>query len=224
MRTSFAVLAFSAVAAVSAQRKVYTAADINVNAVTVNQRANWCVAERNTCKVLCQPNPTTNDCNSRALYTLPPPLSPKSNGESDSSSRANWSRQNTLEYSCLCPNGSAPGLEYYEQTMPTFICEKAFEDCIAANVGDKNGQDNCTDTIKSQCGSINAQAGEASGTTTSASASATNAPTGTGSAAAGATTAPSSSSSSAWAAPTANPARYGNAAAVAAIGLFAYML
>ncbi|OHW92530.1 hypothetical protein CSPAE12_08898 [Colletotrichum incanum] len=195
MRTSFAVLALSAVAAVTAQRKVYTAADINVNAVTVNQRANWCVAERNTCKVLCQPNPTTNDCDST-----------------------------TLEYSCLCPNGSAPGLEYYEQTMPTFICQKAFEDCIAANVGDKNGQDNCTDTIRSQCGTINAQANEASGTTTSASASATNAPTGTGSAVAGATTAPSSSSSSAWAAPTANPARYGNAAAVAAIGLFAYML
>ncbi|GKT40190.1 uncharacterized protein ColSpa_00371 [Colletotrichum spaethianum] len=195
MRTSFAVLALSAVAAVSAQRKVFTAADINVAALTVNQKANWCIAERNTCKVLCQPNPTTNDCDS-----------------------------GTLQYSCLCSNGSAPGLEYYEQTMPTFICNQAFEDCIAANVGDKNGQDNCTTSIKSQCGTIDAQANEASGTTTSAAAATTAAPTGTGSAASAATTAPSSSSSSAWAAPTANPARYGNAAAVAAIGLFAYML
>ncbi|KAK1987099.1 hypothetical protein LZ30DRAFT_777860 [Colletotrichum cereale] len=195
MRTSFAVLALSAASAVSAQRKVYTAQDINAAAVTVNQKANWCVAERNTCKVLCQPNPTTNDCDS-----------------------------STLEYSCICPNGSAPGLEYYEQTMPTFICNKAFEDCIAANVGDLDGQTNCTTTIKSQCGTINAQAGEASGSTTSASAAATQAPTGTGSGNAGATQAPSSASSSAWAAPTANPARYGNAAAVAAIGLFAYML
>ncbi|CCF37065.1 hypothetical protein CH063_08487 [Colletotrichum higginsianum] len=195
MRTSFAVLALSAITAVSAQRKIYTAADINVGTVTINQKANWCVAERNTCKVLCQPNPTTNDCDST-----------------------------TLEYSCICPNGSAPGLEYYEQTMPTFICNKAFEDCIAANVGDRAGQTNCTESIRSQCGTVNAQADEASGTTTSASASATNTPTGTGSADAAATTAPSSSSSSAWAAPTANPARYGNAAAVAAIGLFAYML
>ncbi|KAK2058598.1 hypothetical protein LY76DRAFT_593121 [Colletotrichum caudatum] len=199
MRTSFAVLALSAASAVSAQRKVFTASDINVAVLTVNQKANWCVAERNTCKVLCQPNPTSNDCDST-----------------------------TLEYSCLCPNGSAPGLEYYEQTMPTFICNQAFEDCIAANVGDKNGQDNCTTTIKSQCGTINAQADEASGSTTSAAAAATQAPSATGSANAGAnagaTTAPSSSTSSAWAAPTANPARYGNAAAVAAIGLFAYML
>ncbi|KAK2006908.1 hypothetical protein LZ32DRAFT_610800 [Colletotrichum eremochloae] len=195
MRTSFALLALSAASAVSAQRKIFTAADINVAALTVNQKATWCVAERNTCKVLCQPNPTTNDCDST-----------------------------TLQYSCLCPNGSAPGLEYYEQTMPTFICNQAFEDCITANVGNKNGQDNCTTTIKSQCGDMNAQADQASPSTTSASAAATPAPSGTGSDNAGPVTAPSSSSSSAWAAPTANPARYGNAAAVAAIGLFAYML
>ncbi|KAK1996201.1 hypothetical protein LX36DRAFT_126923 [Colletotrichum falcatum] len=194
MRTSLALLALSAASAVSAQRKIFTAADINVAAITVNQKANWCVAERNTCTALCQPIPTTNDCDS-----------------------------NTLEYSCICRNGSAPGLEYYEQTMPTFICNKAFEDCIAANVGNKNGQDNCTTSIKSQCGTINAQASEAS-SPSSTSAAATQAPSGTGSANTGATTAPSSSTSSAWAAPTANPARYGNAAAVAAIGLFAYML
>ncbi|KAJ0151906.1 hypothetical protein CTA2_294, partial [Colletotrichum tanaceti] len=138
--------------------------------------------------------------------------------------RAKSIQQTTLEYSCICPNGSAPGLEYYEQTMPTFICTKAFEDCIAANVGDRAGQTNCTEGIRSQCGTLNAQADEASPTTTSASASATNTPTGTGNADAAATTAPSSASSSAWAAPTANPARYGNAAAIAAIGLFAYML
>ncbi|KAK2022479.1 hypothetical protein LX32DRAFT_192689 [Colletotrichum zoysiae] len=194
MRTSFAVLALSAASAVSAQRKVFTAADINVAALTVNQKAQWCIAERNTCQVLCQPTTKANDCDST-----------------------------TLQYSCLCPNGSAPGLEYYAQTLPTFICYQAFDDCIAANVGDKNGQDNCTTTIKSQCGTIDAQADEASGSTTSAAA-ATQAPSATGSANAGATTAPSSSTSSAWAAPTANPVRYGNAAAVAAIGLFAYML
>ncbi|KAK0379896.1 hypothetical protein CLIM01_02762 [Colletotrichum limetticola] len=182
MRTSLAIVALSALTAVSAQRKVYTAADINVATVSVNQRASWCVAERNTCKVLCEPNPTTNDCDST-----------------------------TLVYSCLCPNGSAPGLEYYEQTMPTFICEKAFEDSITANVGDARGQTNCTDTIKSQCGTINAQADQASGVSTTTTASATSTPTGTNTAAT--TPAASSSSSSAWAVPTANPAHVGNAAA-----------
>ncbi|OHE92315.1 hypothetical protein CORC01_12377 [Colletotrichum orchidophilum] len=195
MRTSLAIVALSALTAISAQRKVYTAADINVGTISVTERANWCVAERNTCKVLCEPNPTTNDCDSTSLV-----------------------------YSCLCPNGSAPGLEYYEQTMPTFICQKAFQDCITANVGDARGQTNCTDTIQSQCGTINAQADQASGASTTATASATSTPSGTGSANAGSTSAASSSSSSAWAAPTANPAHLGNAAAVAAIGLFAYML
>lgn len=38
MRTSLAVVALSALTAVSAQRKVFTAADINVATVSVNQR------------------------------------------------------------------------------------------------------------------------------------------------------------------------------------------
>ncbi|EFQ28918.1 uncharacterized protein GLRG_04062 [Colletotrichum graminicola M1.001] len=196
MRTSFAVLALSAASAVSAQRKVFTAADINVGALTVNEKANWCIAERNTCQSLCDAATKENNCDTT-----------------------------TLQYSCLCSsNGSAPGLEYYEQTMPTFICNQAFEDCITANVGNKNGQDNCTTSIRSQCGTINAQADQASGSTTSATSAATQAPSATGASNAGATTAPSTAVSSAWAAPTADPARYGNAAAVAAIGLFAYML
>lgn len=28
-------------------------------------------------------------------------------------------KQDTLEFVCTCANGSAPGLEYYTQTMPT---------------------------------------------------------------------------------------------------------
>lgn len=38
MRTSLAIVALSALTAVSAQRKVFTAADINVATVSVNQR------------------------------------------------------------------------------------------------------------------------------------------------------------------------------------------
>jgi len=30
--------------------------------------------------------------------------------------------QETLEYDCTCSNGTAPGLEYYIQTMPTVSC------------------------------------------------------------------------------------------------------
>lgn len=131
----------------------------------------------------------------------------------------------SLQYTCTCGNGSAPGLEYYEQTLPTFICTQAFEDCITANVGNARGQQNCTDTIRSQCGTIDAQADEAKPSTTSAAASASGSgnPAGTGGAPQASQIATSSASGS-IAGPTAAPARYGNAAAVAAIGLFAYML
>ncbi|KAF0326332.1 hypothetical protein GQ607_006535 [Colletotrichum asianum] len=195
MRTSFAVLAISAVTAVSAQRKVYSAADINVANVNLQTRASWCTGERNVCNVLCN-RATANECDPA-----------------------------TLNYTCTCSNGTAPGLEYYEQTLPTFICNQAFEDCIAANVGNSRGQTNCTDSIKSQCGTIDAQADSAaSSTTTSAAATGTGSgsTTGTGTGSQSSQT-PASSSSSGHAAPTAAP-RYGNAAAVAAIGLFAYML
>uniref|UniRef100_L2GBF6 Pci domain-containing protein n=1 Tax=Colletotrichum fructicola (strain Nara gc5) TaxID=1213859 RepID=L2GBF6_COLFN len=144
MRTSFSVLAISAVTAVSAQRKVYSAADINVANVNLQTRASWCTGERNVCNVLCN-RATANECDPA-----------------------------TLNYTCTCSNGTAPGLEYYEQTLPTFICNQAFEDCIAANVGNARGQTNCTDSIKSQCGTIDAQADSAaSSTTTSAAATGT---------------------------------------------------
>jgi hypothetical protein len=34
-------------------------------------------------------------------------------------SRADTAHQNTLAYNCTCSNGTAPGLEYYIQTIPT---------------------------------------------------------------------------------------------------------
>ncbi|KAL0936422.1 pci domain-containing protein [Colletotrichum truncatum] len=197
MRTSFAVLALSAIAAVSAQRKVYSNTDVNVAAIDLNLKASWCTGQRNTCNILCD-RTTANDC-----------------------------EPTTLKYTCTCNNGTAPGLEYYKQTIPTFICLQAFEDCIQANVGDSRGQGNCTTNIRSQCGTIDAQENDAATTTTTTSAP-TNTPAGTGSGTTGsgsqASQTPATSSSQAYAAPTAAPARYGNAAAVAAIGLFAYML
>ncbi|KAK3902879.1 hypothetical protein C8A05DRAFT_33380, partial [Staphylotrichum tortipilum] len=63
---------------------------INPGAVKPSIRSDWCNAEYNTCGKLCSGNPTANDCD-----------------------------VNTLEYVCTCSNGSAPGLQYYIQSMPT---------------------------------------------------------------------------------------------------------
>jgi hypothetical protein len=62
--------------------------------------------------------------------------------------------QATLTYSCLCSNGSAPGLEYYKDTLPTNICQKSFALCITAHPDDATGQETCKTTILAKCGTL----------------------------------------------------------------------
>ncbi|KAL2017706.1 hypothetical protein VTK56DRAFT_1731 [Thermocarpiscus australiensis] len=165
---------------------------INPGAVDPSTRSDWCNAEYNTCKLLCGGDPTANECDT-----------------------------DTLDYKCTCSNGTAPGLDYYTQTMPTFICEQAYADCIAANTGNARGQDNCTKTIKDHCGTLDpnkAQVGGGSSETTTSSPSTT-----ATHAASGASHAPSSATSTAAAAPT-NAAHIGNGVALVAAGLFAALL
>lgn len=61
-----------------------------------------------------------------------------------------------LSYKCTCSsNNSAPGLQYYDQTMPTFICKALFSQCIEQHVSDADGQKACTTNINDLCGEIN---------------------------------------------------------------------
>lgn len=63
--------------------------------------------------------------------------------------------QMDLSYKCICgSNNSAPALQYYQQTMPTFICTRLFEDCIQQNIGSADGQEDCTNNINDLCGTI----------------------------------------------------------------------
>ncbi|KAJ9134025.1 hypothetical protein NKR23_g10410 [Pleurostoma richardsiae] len=171
---------------------------IDPNEVTLSTRASWCQGETSVCNTLCDSEPTANSCD-----------------------------PNTLDYSCTCQNGSAPGLEYYLQSLPTFICQQAFADCISANTGSAQGQSNCTTTIGDKCGTLDASNYTAPAASSSAAASSTSSAAATSTAAASATaasgTAAASSSSTAAAAPT-NVQHIGNGAAAVAIGLFAYLL
>ncbi|CAK7208927.1 hypothetical protein SBRCBS47491_000263 [Sporothrix bragantina] len=167
---------------------------IDVSSVPLTTRSNWCSAQGNTCTTLCDNSPTANSCD-----------------------------PNTLDYSCLCQNGSAPGLEYYLQSMPTFICEEAYSECNAQYAGNAAAQKNCTTSIQDQCGTLNPDNyTAAAATTTSATTSATaGKSTGTASTtAASGTAAVTTTSSTAGAVPTA----VGHGAAAVALGLFAYLL
>ncbi|KAJ9156988.1 hypothetical protein NKR19_g3952 [Coniochaeta hoffmannii] len=172
---------------------------INTGALPLSQKASWCQAELNTCNTLCVDAPNANDC-----------------------------QPADLTYQCTCQNGTAPGLEYYTQTIYTFVCNQAFEDCIASNVGNKTGQDACTTNIKDNCGTLDPNdfvAGSGDSSSSSSSASTTSGPTGTGASSTSPTATGSggaTTSASQNAAPTA--AYLGNGAAVFAAGIFAALL
>lgn len=126
MRASTALVAL-AVAAVSAQTNNFTSEldlKINPGSVATQDRAHWCVAQTNTCSLLCENNTKENSC-----------------------------LQEDLSYKCTCAsNNSMPGLQFYTQTMPTFICEANFAECNRQNVGSQDAQAACKSSILSLCG------------------------------------------------------------------------
>lgn len=190
MRQNILLVALSAATVATAQERNFT---VDIAGLDRSLKSDWCAAEYDTCRVLCDNSPTANDCETE-----------------------------TLEYSCKCSNGSAPGLDYYIQTIPTFLCNQAYSDCIAANTQSSRAQDECKTNILSQCGTldptkadVNAPSGDS---TTSAGSSPTNAPSGSGAANSPAST----STSTGGAVPTA--AYIGNGVAMVAAGVFAAML
>ncbi|SPQ18652.1 fb5a936c-9eee-4025-a5ab-dedb53f36f3a [Thermothielavioides terrestris] len=172
---------------------------INPGSVDTSTKTSWCNAEYNSCNLLCGGNLVANLCD-----------------------------VDTLNYNCTCSNGSAPGLQYYTQTIPTFICEQAYADCIAANTGSSRAQDDCKNNIQSKCGTLDpnkVQASSPSSSSAASGASATQGASSSGSASPSASAAQSapSSSTSHGAAPT-NAAYIGNGLAVVAAGVFAALL
>ncbi|KAK4132257.1 hypothetical protein BT67DRAFT_451063 [Trichocladium antarcticum] len=190
MRQNILLAALSALTVATAQTQNFT---INPDDVKPGDRADWCNAEYNTCRLLCGGSMKANACS-----------------------------PTTLDYTCTCSNGTAPGLEYYIQTIPTFICEHVYSECIAANTASSRKQDECKANIKSKCGTLDPTKAQidsgSSDSSSSASSSATKAP-----AASQNQNAPASTSSTGGAAAT-NAALLGNGIAVVAAGVFAALL
>ncbi|KAL7922690.1 hypothetical protein ACQKWADRAFT_292142 [Trichoderma austrokoningii] len=207
MRSSAIFVAIAATA-VSAQGSVPTyKSSLNMtldpNTVPQQQRAVWCQGQTNTCQVLCDNNTDLNDCN-----------------------------QAQLTFDCTCAaNNSAPGLQFYTQTLPTFICQQLFSNCIQTNAGNADGQDQCKSNIQKLCATQNpptiaeiskqADASTAAATTASTTAPASHAST--TAADKSASSSASSTTSKGLAAATMGPAGAG-VFAMAAAGLAAYAI
>ncbi|KAK3984825.1 hypothetical protein QBC44DRAFT_374755 [Cladorrhinum sp. PSN332] len=163
---------------------------IDESKVTTGTKIDWCSAQFNSCGDLCGGSPKANACES-----------------------------STLDYTCTCQNGTAPGLDYYSGTLPSFICNEAYRQCIENNPTDVKAQANCKTTIQDNCGTLDpskAQVGSGSSQSTSS------APSSTGTGGAVASNTPATTSSRA-AAPT-NAAFVANGVAAVAAGVFAAAL
>ncbi|ROV91833.1 hypothetical protein VSDG_06526 [Cytospora chrysosperma] len=183
--------------AVTALAALLVAADnstftIDPTEVELTTRASWCNGQTSTCDTLCESSAEENSCD-----------------------------PNTLDYSCTCSNGSAPGLQYYTQTIDTYVCQQAFTDCNEANVGNAAGQKNCTTSIQDNCGTLDPADFSAASPSTSSAASTASA---TSAASSSAASAAASSTASAAAAAATNFQHIGTGALAAGMGVLAYLL
>ncbi|KAK0656640.1 hypothetical protein B0T16DRAFT_318943 [Cercophora newfieldiana] len=185
----------TALVALSALGMAVAQSNFTIDPATIDPttRTEWCNAEFNTCGILCG---------------------------GPASTKANSCTPSDLKFVCTCSNGSAPGLEYYIQSMPTLLCEQAFKDCIAKNIGNSQEQGKCTTDIKGKCGTLDpAKAQVGGGDSGSSSSATTAAPTGSAASTSGGAAATTTTQNAG-----AMPTLIGNGFAAVAAGVLAAAL
>ncbi|GAT20497.1 hypothetical protein RIB2604_00701810 [Aspergillus luchuensis] len=155
--------------------------DFNISAISLSERNSWCTAERNSCPEICGGVATSNSCD---------PVGGTSTLGAFS----------TLDFSCVCSNGSTADVAEYTQTIPFFVCEATYAQCIEDSPS-LDEQEQCQETRDKDCGTLNASASSTTSSTTTTAASLTtstgsSSSTGSGSSGSSASTTTTSSSSS----------------------------
>ncbi|KIV94743.1 hypothetical protein PV10_02476 [Exophiala mesophila] len=95
--------------------------------VNASDAFNWCLGQRNTCPQMC-----------------------------GGSASQNWCNSDTFTYSCVCANGTVPDSTAFAGTLPFFICQETYIQCMAANPTNAQAQAVCAEN--EQCGTRNATA------------------------------------------------------------------
>merc|ERR1711939_438884 len=120
----------SSVAATSTVSQVMppaATASFNPAGISSTDAFNWCRAQLNTCPYICGGSASQNSCD-----------------------------DTTFTYSCVCANGTVPDCTAFTQTLPYFICQETYIQCINNNPNDAQAQSVCADN--EQCGTRNATA------------------------------------------------------------------
>ncbi|KAJ5997705.1 hypothetical protein N7499_005898 [Penicillium canescens] len=113
----------------------------NIGLVDSSTRSAWCTGQRNACPDICQQGTKLNSCDPA-----------------------------TLKFSCVCSDDSSPDVSPYMQTIPFYVCENNYGQCITAHANDAEAQRACKKAA-SNCGSKNAseESTTSSSSTTAAS-------------------------------------------------------
>ncbi|KEF53841.1 uncharacterized protein A1O9_10243 [Exophiala aquamarina CBS 119918] len=141
-------------------------ASFNPAGVDSTEAFNWCRGQLNTCPQICGGSASQNRCDS-IQFT----------------------------YTCVCANGTVPDCTAFSETLPYFICQATYGQCVDAHPNDAQGQSVCEEN--QQCGTRNATAEALAATSAAASSSAAETSSSASSSASGSATAASSSTPSA---------------------------
>ncbi|KAJ5728665.1 uncharacterized protein N7483_003173 [Penicillium malachiteum] len=115
-------------------------AGFNIGLVKSDELNSWCQGQRNQCPAICKTGTKQNTCD-----------------------------PTTLKFSCVCADGSSADVTPFLQTVPFYVCEANYGQCVDAHPDDSVGQEACKKAAK--CGTKNATALAMSSSTTSAVAS-----------------------------------------------------
>ncbi|PGH00836.1 hypothetical protein AJ79_08087 [Helicocarpus griseus UAMH5409] len=89
--------------------------------VPEDQKSAWCSAQSAACPAVCENFASVNRCNAK-----------------------------DLSYTCTCGDGSTPDLSKYKSTMPFFLCQGTYVQCIENHPDDLTGQRACKEN-QSKC-------------------------------------------------------------------------
>lgn len=104
----------------------------------------WCLGQRNTCPEICKGDVKQNTCD------------PVCQSNENIPSVTDSALQSTLKYQCMCSDGTVPDSSSYVETVPFYVCQATYGQCIDSHPNDSTGQRACKKSAK--CGSKNASA------------------------------------------------------------------
>ncbi|KAJ5166620.1 uncharacterized protein N7482_005401 [Penicillium canariense] len=140
MLFSIVLLSTLAVTVLGSNSTYTLPAGFNIGLVKPDELNSWCQGQRNECPSICKGATRQNTC-----------------------------EPSTLNFNCICADGSTPDVSPYIQTVPFYVCEESYGQCIASHPNDIQGQRACKKAAT--CGSKNASAEDTtmSSSTTAAS-------------------------------------------------------